>query len=247
MEKYWAKFLCLFFLCNNLYAQEKSVYGKVTDPESNKGVANINILNKRSNQIVVTNDAGDFYMRAIPGDSILISSFGYNRAGIKWNGIEKNPVISAKLQPTMLQELVVTETKLTDLNREIKNFLANPRDPQSIRRSILRGIPNSNTSQPALGLSIDAIYMLFSKEGKSLQKLEVKKYEDIKSFYANLKYNKQTVAQITRLEEEDLDDFMNYCKLNQDFILNANDYELTFSILKCLGGFRKSRIIRSLR
>lgn len=223
------------------------MYGKVIDGTTKKGIATLNVLNKRSNQVVATNDAGDFYIRAIAGDSIIITSFGYGRKGILWDGKERNPVFEVKLQPFMLQELVVKDKKLSELHKEIQDFLANPNDSKAIRNEILKSMLNTNTSQPGIGISIDALYDMFSKEGKMNRKLADMQFQDAKSFYAELKYNKQVVAQVTHLQDEDLDDFMVFCKPTQDFILNATDYELTFKILKCLGDFRTTRIIRRLR
>jgi hypothetical protein len=147
----------------------------------------------------------------------------------------------------MLQELVVKDRKLSELHKEIRDFLANPNDSKAIRNEILKSMLNTNTSQPGIGISIDALYEMFSKEGKTNRKLADMQFQDAKSFYADLKYNKQVVAQVTHLQDEDLDDFMVFCKPTQDFILNATDYELTFKILKCLGDFRNTRIIRRLR
>lgn len=240
-------FIYLFVLAFSGFSQEKSVYGKVIDSSTKKGISTLNVLNKRSNQIVATNDTGDFYIRAMAGDSIIITSFGYNRKGILWDGKERNPVFEVKLQPFMLQELVVKDKKLSDLHKEIQDFLANPNDSKAIRNEILKSMLNTNTSQPGIGISIDALYDMFSKEGKMNRKLADMQFQDAKSFYADLKYNKQVVAQITHLQEEDLADFMVFCKPTQDFILNATDYELTFKILKCLGDFRNTRIIRRLR
>ncbi|MCP9763494.1 carboxypeptidase-like regulatory domain-containing protein [Lacihabitans soyangensis] len=244
------KLIFLSFLALLSFAavsHERSVYGKVIDASTKKGISTLNILNKRSNQVVATNETGDFYIRAMVGDSIIITSFGYNRKGILWDGKDRNPVLEVKLQPFMLQELVVKDRKLSDLHKEIKDFLANPNDSKAIRNEILKSMLNTNTSQPGIGISIDALYEMFSKEGKMNRKLADMQFQDAKSFYADLKYNKQVVAQITHLQDEDLDDFMVFCKPTQDFILNATDYELTFKILKCLGDFRNTRIIRRLR
>ena len=237
----------LLFGVVSVFCQEKSVYGKVIDNITKKGINTLNILNKRTGQVVATNENGDFYTRAMTGDSIIITSFGYERKGIKWDGIDKNPVLAVKLQPFMLQELVVRDKKLSDIHKEIQDFLANPNDSKAIRNELLKSMLNSNTTQPGIGVSIDALYQMFSKEGKMNRKLADIEFQGAKSIYTDLKYNKQVVAQITHLGPEDLDDFMEFCKPTQDFILHATDYELTFKILKCAGEFRNTRIIRRLR
>lgn len=236
---------CFFQYC---FAQEKSVYGKVEDPKTAKGIASINIQNKRTGQIVVTNDQGEFYLRAIKGDSIYISTFGYERKGIMYDAINKNPIIYATQQAIMLQELVVIDKKNSELNREIEYFLNNPTDAKAIRNEILKSMLNTQTSRPmSIGISIDALYDMYSKEGKSKRKVADLQYNDVKKFYADLKYNKQIVSQITKLQEEEIEEFMNFCKPTEDFILKASDYELTFKILKCLGEFRNTRIFRKIR
>lgn len=244
---YFKAFIIILISIISSFSQEKSIYGKVIDNVSKKGINTLNIINNRTGQVVATNENGDFYTRALAGDSIIITSFGYLRKGIKWDGIDKNPVFEVTLQPFMLQELVVRDKKLSDIHKEIQDFLANPNDSKAIRNELLKSMLNTNTTQPGIGISIDALYQMFSKEGKMNRKLADMQFQDAKSFYADLKYNKQVVAQITNLDQEDLDDFMEFCKPTQDFILHATDYELTFKILRCVGEFRNSRIIRRIR
>lgn len=241
MVKSYLNVLILFLLAFGceLRAQEKSIFGHVIDAKTKKSIANINILNIRSKQIVVTNEVGDFYMRARMGDSILISSFGYNRKGILWNGADKNPVIIADQQAIMLSELLVKDKSLLGLNAEIVEFLSNPKNSQTMKKDIMKRMLNTNTATPgAIGISIDALYDRFSKEGKQDRKLADLNYEDTKKLFAGIKYNRNTVASITKLEGEDLDTFMNFCKPNTDFILEATDYELTLRTLRCLNDFR---------
>jgi CarboxypepD_reg-like domain len=230
-----------------VYAQEKSVYGNVKDPKTNKAIASINITNTRSKQIVVTNETGDFYMRAMAGDSILISSFGYERKGIKWNGIDKQPILYAKQQAIMLQEVLVVDKSYQNLQKEIEYFLNNPYHSKAIRNEIIKNLMSANTSRQGIGISIDGLYDLYSKQGKNKQKLADMQFNDAKQFYADLRYNQQVVSQITHLPADDLEDFMGFCKPTQDFILHATDYELTFKILKCLNDFRSTRVFRRLR
>jgi uncharacterized protein YxeA len=248
MVKYWTK-LFLIVICFSFFktlAQEKSIYGNVTDPYTKKGVAAISLLNTRSGQVVATNDKGDFYIRAVAGDSVLIQSFGYERKGILFDGKNKNVQILAKQQAIVLQELVVQEQSIQELNKEIREFLNNPQDSKAIKNEILKRMLNTQTSQPGIGISIDALYDLYSKEGKMKRKLAELSTQDARKFYVGLKYNKNKVASITKLDEDDLDLFMKFCKPNDDFILLATDYELTKRILNCLYDFRYRKINNTL-
>jgi hypothetical protein len=241
MANFW---ISIFFLIisTQLWAQEKSVYGNVTDPNTQKGIDNLAIINTRTNQVVTTNAAGDFYIRAKAGDSVLIQSFAYNRKGIKWDGLNKNVKIFAKQEAIMLQDLVVIEKSTYELNKEILDFLSNPSDGKAIKNEILKSMLNTQTSQPGIGISIDALYEMFSKDGKERRKLADLQTADARRFYANLKYNPTLIARITQLEQDDLALFMRFCNPSEDFILRATDYELTKKILACLHDFRYRKI-----
>ena len=243
MVKFWFSSLIFCFLSVvGVMAQDKSVYGNVTDTLTRKGVMDVSILNTRSGEVVGTNTKGDFYIRAIAGDSILIQSFGYNRLGIKWDGKTKFVKLFAKQEATVLQELIVIEKSTAELNKEIQAFLKNPQDSKAIKNEILKRTLNTQTSQPGIGISIDALYDLYSKRGRETMKLGDIKAQDVRRFYVNLKYNKNVVMSITKLEEEDADQFMRFCRPNDDFVLEATDYDLTKRILSCLSDFRYRKI-----
>jgi uncharacterized protein YxeA len=252
MVKYWTNFLILIFCFGffSIIAQDKSVYGNVTDPNTKKGIIDVSIINTRTSEVVGTNPKGDFYIRAQAGDSILIQSFGYKRTGIKWDGKNKNVQFFAKQEARLLQELIVREKSTAELNKEILDFLNNPQDGKAIKNEILKKMVNgldARNTQPGLGISIDALYEMFSKEGKMHRNLADLMTQDARKFYVNLKYNKNVVASITKLEDDDLELFMRFCKPNEDFILLATDYDLTKRILACLSDFRYRKINGSLR
>jgi hypothetical protein len=244
-----AKFVKLLFfvlVCHTVsQAQERSVYGRIIDSTRHEGINGLIVQNKTSGQMVNSNQTGDFYIRAVAGDSLIIMDIGYERAGTVFDGKNRYPVIVSKTQPIMLREVVITEKRWGELQNEINDFLNNPQSAGAIRKEILGSLVNSNTSSPGkIGISIDGLYDLWSKEGKLNRKVADLKYNDIKEFYVGLKYNRRTVIQTTKLEDHEIDDFMAYCKPNEDFILRANDYEITNRILTCLKDYRTSRVFR---
>lgn len=225
----------MLLFTSDAFAQEKSVFGKVLSIENNKPLESVNITNSRTKQIVTSNNRGDFYIRAQAGDSIIVSSIGFQRLGIKFDGINKEPVIKIKQEAIPLGALVVKDKKAENLYQEIQDFLNNPQDGKTIKNETLKKLINTNTSSGAgsVGVSIDALYELFSKEGKMKRKVAQFQYEDAKKFYAQLRYNKQVVSHITGLKNEQLDYFMKYCEIPEEFILRATDYDLTYRILSC--------------
>ena len=240
------KLLFFVVICTvTAYAQERSVYGRIIDSTRHEGINGLIIQNKTSGQMVNSNKTGDFYIRGVAGDSLIVMDIGYERAGTIFDGQNRYPVIATKAQPIMLREVVITEKRWGELQNEINDFLNNPQNAGAIRKEILGNLVNSNTSAPGvLGISIDGLYELWSKQGKLNRKVADLKYNDIKEFYVGLKYNKKTILQITKLDDHEIDDFMTYCRPNEDFILRASDYELTNKILACLKDYRTSRVFR---
>lgn len=240
-------FLAMLVWGGSVFSQKnRTVYGKVQDIDSKKPINSVTVTNGRTKQRAVTNEKGDFFIWAATGDSILVSSVGYKSAGILWDGKSNEPVISMKLDAIALAEVVIKEKRIENLEKEIQDFLNNPYGSKEIRQEILRNMAkiggSSNPSQaggPAVAsISIDALYDLWSKEGKSNRKVADLKMEDARQFYIKLRYNALLIKHITNLKDEELTDFMNFCKLNDDFVLRASDYDLTYEILKCYKEFK---------
>ena len=237
MDK-WKKYssIILLWLVAGLFEvaaqQNKPLYGQVIDQDTRRPLAAITIVNKRTKQRTTTNDNGDFFLWASPGDSVLTSSIGYADGGIWVDGVTKKPVIQ-------LDEVVIREKKAENLRKEIDTFLANPYGSKEIRQEIMRNLISTQSATPGLGISVDAIYDLFSKEGKSKRKLADLQLADARKYYAFLRYNPSLVSHITGLKGPQLEAFMRYCFLSEDFILRATDYELTFEINQCLRDFKK--------
>lgn len=247
MVKLFKTSLFFLLLATAAHAQERSVYGRVIDSTRHEGINNLIIQNVTSGQMVNTNTTGDFFIRALPGDSIVVMDIGYERVGTTYDGKNRYPVIATKRQPIMLKEVVITDKRRQDLQAEIDEFLRNPQSGGAIRQEIIGNLLSTNVTQPGIGISIDGLYELWSKQGKLNRKVADLKYNDIKEFYVDLKYNRRLVAQITRLEDHEIDEFMAYCRPGEDFILRANDYDLTNKILQCLKDYRTSRIFRKVR
>lgn len=247
MVKLFKTSLFFLLLATAAQAQERSIYGRVVDSTRHEGINGLIIQNVTSGQMVNTNKTGDFFIRALPGDSIVVMDIGYERIGTIYDGKNRYPVIATQKQPIMLKEVVITDRRRQDLQSEIDEFLRNPQSGGAIREEIIGNLLSTNVTQPGIGISIDGLYELWSKQGKLNRKVADLKYNDIKEFYVDLKYNRKLVAQITRLEDHEIDDFMAFCRPNEDFILRANDYDLTGKILQCLKDYKTSRIFRKVR
>jgi CarboxypepD_reg-like domain len=242
MQKIHVYFLSFWFLLALDAAAQKNrtLYGKVIDEGSQQPINSVTIINKRTKQRAVSNSKGDFFIWAAPNDSINVIAVGYKNNGILWDGKSNQPTITMKLEAIALQEVIIREKRIENLEKEIKDFLDNPYGSKEVRQEIMRSmLSTQNLSQPGIGISIDALYDMFSKEGKARQKVADLKMEEARKFYVSLRYNKKLVGHITGLKDTELNDFMNFCSLNDDFVLRATDYDLTYKIFQCYDNFKR--------
>lgn len=239
----------LFVLLISLIASQSngqklwSVYGKVLNSQNQRPLSSLTVTNQRTEHVVVTNKSGDFFIRAAEGDSLIIKGIGFGETAIYWDKAVGHPTIGLEQQAIALEEVVVRDKRSETIEREIKAFLENPRNAQSMKRDIVGNLVKTTAAGGlggGAGLSIDALYDLWSKEGKSKRKAAELEYQDLRRFYIELRHNKGKVATITNLKDPDLTEFMEYCRLGDEFILNASDYDLTYQIMVCLREFNNT-------
>ncbi|MDP5122035.1 MAG: carboxypeptidase-like regulatory domain-containing protein [Spirosomaceae bacterium] len=240
MQKAFFTFCIILLTFGAIAQKERTVYGKVIDVENGKPINSVTVVNQRSKQRAVSNERGDFFIWAIAGDSIKTVAIGYVGEGIKYDGTSNKPTITMKIDAIALAEVVITEKRNENLQAEIAAFLKNPGGAKGMREEIMKNmIQTQNLSQPGIGISIDALYDMFSKQGKSRQKVAELEMLDAKKFYAELRYNKRWVNYLTKLEGDELDVFMKFCPMTDDYILRASDYDLTYEVFKCFRQFKR--------
>ena len=226
------KFLIGFILLVGVaHAQSKYVIGRVLDQSTGKGVEFASITNQQTKQLTRTNEEGRFLVWASAGDSIIVSSLSHGRMGIKWDGINKNPLLLMKQQAIALQEVSIISKKPSTVRKEIQQYLNEP-------KASLKMTGAEALDYAAGGSVISMLYEMFSKQGKSRRKLAVLLQEERRDKLINFRFNPQMVAQITKLKWYEVESFMYYCSFTDDFVLRATDYELTHQILKCLDEYK---------
>lgn len=233
-------YLFLLFLTFPAIAQKSYVLGKVIDKQTGKPIPSATVVNKNTKQITKTGENGNFLVRASKGDSIKISSVGYKMRGIAWDGTNLAPILEMQQEAIMLNEVVVKDKRLEQIKKQIDELMAAPEATTQLKWKDISNLINTNTSAPGtIGISIDGLYQLFSKEGKSRRKLEAMKQEDLRKLLVEYRYNADYISFVTKLKGQDLKNFMRFCNLPDNFVLTANDYDLTYEVYRCLEEFKK--------
>jgi hypothetical protein len=216
-------------------AQQKYVLGLVLDQDTKKGVDRAIVLNKRTQQKARTNPAGRFVVMALPGDSLIVTSQTHTRAGTRWDGGKEEPTLIVKRHTPdekviQLGEVTVVGKHEEELRRELEKVLKEP----EIRKNLSSGEILSMAASP-----ITLIYQIFSKRAKSDRKAAALWQQYRWHQLAELRL-RSVAGNATDLSGDKLDQFMTFCRFDDDFLLSSSDYDLTYAVLEKFKRFQNA-------
>ncbi|MGV3557011.1 hypothetical protein [Larkinella arboricola] len=228
-------FVFLFVTSAALCQTPKYIIGKVLDQETDQGVNNASVINKRSLAVGRTNQIGNYYLQVKPGDSVVVTSPTHGRKAFRWDGTTQQPVLRMKRELAdnviNLAEVTVRGKQEAELKRELEQLLSEP--------EAKRGVTAEQVlDRAASGSVITLLYEAFSRRAKSDRKALVLMQEDRRHKLALYRFE-LVAGRATDLTGNDLEKFKEFCQLDDMAILQASEYELTFAILQCLKAFKR--------
>lgn len=231
-------FICLISLLSwsgSARAQGKYVIGTVVDQTTRQGVDRATVINKRSRQRARTNATGRFFMTLQPGDSLILTSQLYDRTGILYDGAD-NPTIIARALPPMpyrvvdLAEVTVTGKRYEEVKREIQQVLDEPTASKKVTGE-------QAFDRLADGAGVTLLYELFARRPKTDRKAYYIMQQDRRHALA-LERFRLLVEQSTTLKPDEIDRFFDFCDLEDDYLLKAEDYDLINTIQQLRNRYR---------
>lgn len=237
----------LFFSIAHCVTAQSFWSGKIIDKETKQPVSSATVLNTFRNHATLTDKTGRFSLPANSGDSIKISSMGYKKMLLVVT--DANDKIELLLTPDVLQlnEVVVKGLNEAQFKKEFMEASAPEKIP--INASLVpMGIPLGNFGRMGYDFNdfspklttkgpISLVYDAFNKEARTTRKVaRLEKFEAKRRAY-RLRMDTTWISRITDLKGDRLDSFMKFCQLPEDFVLSADDYELTVAIKTCLKDF----------
>jgi hypothetical protein len=205
-------------------AQEKSVAGIVFDKSSDERIAIVNVLNVVTGVSAYNNLKGEFTLNARPGDVLIFTKQDYHSDTIR---VQNYTPIAIYMIPiaTQLKEVNIKDTLL---NPEAR-LEATKRDYTKVygtlaERDLL------NVGPGGAGLSIDALYNIFSRSGRNAERLRGVIQRDYYQNVIDYRFNRTLVNRITGLKDTQLTDFMQKYRPGYYFVISASDYDFIISI-----------------
>ncbi len=201
------------------------------------------VINKNLRSGVLSDSLGVFSISARVSDTLYIKSISFYP-------------VSIAISDTLFWQLRIPEIPLEEqayemggvdiygwgTYQEFKYKFLHGEAPEDKTRSVVEYLKKSIGKLPShplqdqmtipLGSPVTALYMLFSKEGKSARRLEAAKERDKVFLLTYQKFNRDIAGKITGLTDNLLHQFMLFCRPDDAFLLQANDYDIHLKILE---------------
>ncbi|UKT63421.1 hypothetical protein [Pedobacter mucosus] len=215
-----------------LYAQTKPVQGIVIDKESKQRLAKVYIYNIRTGDGLYNNTKGEFSTFAKPGDTLVAALSGY---GVDTMVFKGQPAAYFQLRSLgiRLRDVVIAQKRLSPQQQYEKTI-------KEYRYATLRGSSKDllNLGNGGVGLGIDAIYNLLSKQGRNARHLQQILEKDYREDLIDYRFNANLVQQVLSIKDTELVDFMQQYRPTYQFVLDANDYSFNMFIRNAYKSYR---------
>lgn len=219
--------------------------GHIINQENDEPVPLVTVYNKMRQRGITSDVSGKFLINFQPGDSIIFQSLGFEN--FVWsvdevNTNELNVVIRMQPKTYELKSVDVIAFKTAE---DFKKHILSMDMPEEKKLEIpgLDIVKQENYGEGKMVISgpVSFLYNSFSRRAIQQRQFLVTKANYEKQQLIASKY-KEVVKKIIKVEdEEQLEEFMAFCKLQDSFIESANEYDLIVAVNKCYDEFKLTK------
>lgn len=230
--KFITAFIFSFCLSAMLYAQTKPLAGIVIDKETKQRLAKVYIYNIRTGDGLYNNTKGEFSTFAVPGDTLVAALSGYGVDTMVFKG-QSAAYFQLKSLGIRLRDVVIQQKRLTPQQQYEKSI-------KEYRYATIKGSSKDllNLGNGGVGLGIDAIYNLLSKQGRNARHLQKILEKDYREDLIDYRFNATLVQKILGIKDDELTDFMQQYRPTYQFVLDATDYSFNLFIRNAYKSYR---------
>lgn len=193
------------------------VKGRVYDPNDSETQYNLMVLNQTELVGIFGEKDGTFTITCHKNDSISINVVGYKTTGFSFRDSVKKEVYQIEIPLQQIQyELkpvaVFTKRDLNEIQEDIQDLGYNEED------YILSDID-------AIQSPITFLYQMFSRRERSRRKVAELENEDRRRDLLKELFRRYIDADIIYLNDEEFDDFIDFCRVSEEFMKRSTQYE----------------------
>ncbi len=229
-------FLLLLFLgiTVRLFAQTGTVQGFVMDKDSKLRLAKVYIYNSHADEGIYNTTKGEFRIKGLAGDTLFAVLQGYAVDTVVLKS-QSSIYFQLKSLGINLQEVSITGRKLTPkelYDKRLKEY------KYKLNKGSMKDMLSLGPG--GVGLGIDAIYNLLSREGKNARHLQKILERDYKESIIDFRFNPNYVKTILQLNDSVSTDFMEQYRPTYDFVLSASDYAFVVFLRNSFASYKRN-------
>src|SRR5690554_5878903 len=235
--------LTLISVASIAQEDESIIKGTIMNDANDVALENVNIVNL--NQVIgsISNEKGEFAIRAAVNDTLYFSYLGFKSLRVRvtndWLRFGEIKIKMTELG-IALEEVVVRPVQLTGYV-EIDTKLIPVYDNYRYRIAGLNSGYEGGSNQPGSVSKVlssifnpaDFLYNVFGQQPKQMRKLKQMKDDDEIRNLLQSKYDRETLMAVLQLERVDIDEILNRCSYSKDLIRSANDLQILDAISNC--------------
>lgn len=227
-----------------------TIDGEIVDASDGSPVPFVHIINTSTTQGTASNSVGRFEILMSSTDSLLFSAIGFEKYlfTLSENIDTKNIMVTIMLDASTMKlepVKIFAYKNEQSLKRAIIDMDVPIERPNRMQLDGFYYGPRKEYKITPLTVSpIAFIASRFDKKAKEKRKyIKVTAEYDIWATKIHKKYNAQIVQGITGLPEDEIGDFMKFCKLKESFVTLSSEYEIVVAIQKCFGEYTSDETI----
>ncbi|WP_131539526.1 peptidase associated/transthyretin-like domain-containing protein [Pedobacter nototheniae] len=230
--KFIFAFISFLSISVMLYAQQKPVQGIVIDKETKQRLAKVYIYNTRTGDGMYNNTKGEFSTYAVPGDTLVAALSGYGVDTLVFKG-QPAAYFQLKSLGIRLRDVLIQQKRLTPQQQYEKTI-------KEYRYQTMKGSSKDllNLGNGGVGLGIDAIYNLLSRQGRNARHLQQILEKDYREDLIDYRFNATLVQQVLGIKDPELTSFMQQYRPTYQFVLDASDYSFNLFIRNAYKSYR---------
>ncbi len=224
----------LIFLSGRLFSQTVPVQGFVIDKDSKARLARVYIYNPANDEGLYNNLKGEFTTKAKVGDTIFAALSGYAMDTIVYNG-KGAIILQLRALTIKLNQVEIYGKALSPQEQYAKKL-------KEYKSAIDKGSTKDllNLGPGGVGLGIDAIYNLLSRQGKNARHLQAILEKDYHEAIIDYRYKPEYVKSVLGSPPFDINDFMLQYRPTYQFVLNATDYAFVLFIKNSYNSYKRN-------
>ncbi|MBK7764090.1 MAG: hypothetical protein IPI46_12225 [Bacteroidetes bacterium] len=214
MKKFVLILCCLGCMYHSVQAQIL-VKGIVLDSFNRAALVSVSIENLQTHQGCLSNEKGEFSIEAKLGDALIITHIGYTR---------KIHILRAGddlMRLKIYLNIRSSSLKPVIIKRGPTEYQKDSADRASLYKKAFEYEQTKSVFSP-----VTSVYQKFSKKYKSLRKFQDQIIDNEKQKFIDTRYTPELVSSLTKLQDDELAEFMNAYPMEFDYARVASDLEI---------------------